>query len=172
LFYGGSGPTAANRLLSEHLDGWLEGCREVVHLDFHTGLGPWGTCKLLLDYVPTESQRARLTAWYGVDAFEACDSSGIAYTQRGGFGQWCLHCNRGRDYLFACAEFGSYGPIQVLSGLRSENQAHHWGQPHDRSAQRARRRLTELFCPASATWRKTVLQRSLDLVARTVEVNS
>ena len=31
------------------------------------------------------------------------------------------------DYLFAYAEFGTNGPLQMLAGLRAENQAHHWG---------------------------------------------
>ena len=38
------------QLLQENLPRWLSGSRRVVHLDFHTGLGPKGEYKLLIDY--------------------------------------------------------------------------------------------------------------------------
>ena len=129
LFFGGRGPSRISRVLGEHVGRWLRGSQYVVHLDFHTGLGPKGACKLLIDYPLSERQRSRLTDWFGAGSFEACDSNNIAFDARGGFGRWCVARNLAPDYLFACAEFGTYGPIQVLTGLRAENQAHHWGRP-------------------------------------------
>jgi hypothetical protein len=150
--------------MDEHLGRWLRGCREVVHLDFHTGLGAWGTCKLLVDAPLTERLSARLTDWFGAGMFEETDPRGIAYRARGAFGRWCVHRGLAPDYVFACAEFGTYGPIRVLDGLRSENRAHHWGQPSSACSIRAKRRLQELFCPSSEEWRRQVLARSCDLV--------
>lgn len=172
LFYGGAGPSRTNQLLTENLGRWLQGCRDVVHLDFHTGLGAWGSCKLLIDYALTDGQRARLINWFGPDSFEANDPRGIAYRTRGGFGQWCIARSREQQYLFACAEFGTYGPISVLGGLRAENQAHHWGRPADRSTRRAKQRLKELFCPASPAWRQQVLERSFGLVEKAIKAMS
>jgi hypothetical protein len=166
LFFGGAGPSRMNQLLGEHMERWLRGSARVVHLDFHTGLGRTGTCKLLIDYPLTEEQRTRLTNWFGTGAFEACDSSGMAYDARGGFGRWCVSQKYAVDYLFACAEFGTFGPIQVLAGLRAENQAHHWGRPSAVSSVRAKHRLKELFCPSAEAWRSQVLGQSLDLVGR------
>jgi Protein of unknown function (DUF2817) len=168
LFYGGAGPTQATRLLGKRLGHWLENCREVVHFDFHTGLGKWGECKLLLDYGPTEEQRERLTKWFGQGSFEACDPTGVSYAARGGFGRWCVNRHADRDYLYACAEFGTYGPIQMLRALRAENQAHHWGKPGDPLSQRAKQRLKEVFCPSSPQWRRRVLERSVGLVEAAV----
>ncbi len=65
-----------------------------------------------------------------------------------------------------CAEFGTYGPVQVLAGLRAENQAYHWGNSAAASTVKAKARLKELFCPANDVWRSQVIQRSLDLIAR------
>jgi hypothetical protein len=166
LFYGGNEPGGMHRFLAEHMGRWLEGSGQVVHLDFHTGLGPMGACKLLIDYPLSGIQRARLTEWFGADSFEACDSSGIAYDARGGFGRWCVSRNLAPDYLFACAEFGTYGPVRVLAGLRAENQAYHWGSPSDASTARAKQRLKELFCPSAEAWRSQSLKRGTDLVCR------
>ena len=166
LFFGGNGPSRTQQMLGENMPRWLRGRKCVVHLDFHTGLGRKGACKLLIDYPLNEMQRRWLTDWFGTDSFEACDSNGIAYDARGGFGRWCMSRALAPHYLFACAEFGTYGPVQVLSGLRAENQAHHWSTPKAASTIRAKQRLKELFCPASSAWRSQVVQRGLDLVSR------
>jgi hypothetical protein len=168
LFFGGSRPTRTNQVLSEHLHRWVRGCNEVIHLDFHTGLGPWATCKLLIDYPLSKRQQARLDHFFGPDSYEICDPKLISYHVRGGFDRWCVASNPGCDYLHLCAEFGTYGAIQVVGGLRAENQAHHWGQPSDRSTIRAKERLKELFCPASRQWRTQTLSTGLGLVEKAV----
>ena len=168
LFFGGTEPSQMHRLLAEHFPRWLEGSKSVVHLDLHTGLGPRGDCKLLIDYALPERQRHRLIEWFGSSAFETSDSSGVPYTARGGFGRWCVSNGFAPDYLFAYAEFGTYRPIQVLAGLRAENQAHHWDTPDSPATVRAKERLKELFCPADEQWRSRVLERSRDIVRRTV----
>jgi hypothetical protein len=168
LFYGGAGPSETNQLLARHLPRWLGSAPDVVHLDLHTGLGAWASYKLLIDYPLTDSQRLRLTSWFGADSFEECDSAGIAYKTRGSVGQWLVARNQQRNYLIAGAEFGTYSPIRVLGGLRAENQAHHWGRPTDRSTRRAKHRLQELFCPSSPAWRAKVLERGVELVEKAV----
>lgn len=152
LFFGGGGLSQSVRILGDHWERWLGGAQDVVHLDFHTGLGRWATHKLLLDIAPTPEQLDRLNRWFGADAFEVCNPHQTAYDARGGFGPWC-HARRGeRSYLFACAEFGTYGPILMMGALRAENMAHHHG-----AAEWTKRKLAEAFCPASTGWRETVL---------------
>jgi hypothetical protein len=166
LFFGGSEPSQVHRLLDEHLPRWLQGAKTVFHLDFHSGLGVRGTCKLLIDYALSAGQRARLTEWFGAESFQAPGSAGIAYVARGGFGRWCASRGLAPDYLFAYAEFGTYGPMQMLAGLRAENQAHHWGAPDAPATRRTKERLKELFCPADDGWRSQVLDHSRALVRR------
>jgi hypothetical protein len=156
LFYGGSGPAESVRILGEHWERWLGRATDVVHLDFHTGLGKWGTHKLLLDIPPTAGQLERLNGWFGSGTFETWHPEGVAYDARGVFGPWGDARKGGREYLFACAEFGTYSEVPVVEALRAENMAHHWGKPTDPGTERAKRRLAEVFCPASARWRETV----------------
>jgi hypothetical protein len=168
LFYGGDRPSRLSEVLSAHFDEWLGGSRHVVHLDFHTGLGDRATCKLLIEAPLTEVHHRRLSAWFGPGSFEVVHSHGVAYTARGTLGQWCVTRNRGLDYLYAAAEFGTYNPIAVLAGLRAENQAHHWCEVDDASTERAKQRLVELFCPQSQEWKRRVLERSHQLVAQAI----
>ncbi len=168
LFFGGSGPSRLQHLLDEHLGRWLKGAGRVVHLDFHTGLGKSGTWRLLLDGEPAEHQRRWLTTWIGSEAFETNERTSISYGTRGGLGPWCISRGIAPEYLFAVAEFGTYGAIDVLAGLRAENQAHYWGTLGSPSYSRAKERLRELFCPSSSAWRSQVLEQSLDLVGRSL----
>ena len=168
LFYGGARPSRLSEILSAHFDEWLGGCHDVMHLDFHTGLGDSAACTLLIDYALTDEGRRRLSAWFGPDSFEVVHSQGVAYTARGTLAQWCVDRSRGRDYLYAVAEFGTYKPIDVVAGLRAENQAHHWGKWEDRATRHAKRRLRELFCPRSEDWRQRVLARAFHLVGQAI----
>jgi hypothetical protein len=58
--------------------------------------------------------------------------------------------------------------MQVIAGLRAENQSHHWGRPDDPSTLRTKERLKELFCPASPAWRKATLASGIDLVNKSI----
>lgn len=164
LFYGGSEPSTLQSILELNFPRWLDGCRCAVHLDFHTGLGRSGEGKLLLETPLSDQQRAWLIESVGEEVLSECHESDAPYDARGGLGRWCHGIGLAQEYIYACAEFGTYPPVQVLSGLRAENQAHHWGSPDDASTLKAKKSLRELFCPASETWRKTVFNRGLEIV--------
>lgn len=166
LFYGGDRPSRTSEILGVHFDRWLADSREVMHLDLHTGLGTAAACKLLIDNPLSAAQRERLGRWFGPDSFEVAHAQGMAYSARGSFGPWCAARSPGRDYLFATAEFGTYAPTRVLVGLRAENQAEHWGRSGSAPTERAKRRLAELFCPASPRWRAGALAQGAQLVRR------
>lgn len=166
LFFGGHGPSAAHRALAERLRGWIGPAADVVHLDFHTGLGRWAGYRLLLDAPVSDRQRERLDRWFGPDTHEEDDPQKTSYRPRGGFGPWCVAQRFAPEYLYAVAEFGTYGNIRMLGGLRAENRAFHWGRPGDPSTGRARARLRELFVPRSPEWRRRVLSQGVELVMR------
>jgi hypothetical protein len=138
----------------------------VIHLDLHTGLGRWGTYKLLSDQPLNSNQRERLTRHFGRDKLCSCDPHGVAYHAQGDLGRWCVARFPEAEYCYFCAEFGTYDPLRVVAGLRTENQAHHWCQPHAPAYVTAKRRLQELFCPSAPAWRRRVTEQSLDLIRR------
>lgn len=152
LFFGGTGPGETQRVLHEHLPTWIAGASRVVHLDLHSGLGSRGRAKLLIDSPLTPAQQAWLDQHLGKESYEANHSAGIAYNTRGGLGPWCQAHAGIDDYLYACAEFGTYPPLQVLAGLRAENREHHWGTPGSANYVRAKQRLRELFDPGETAW--------------------
>jgi hypothetical protein len=168
MFFGGHAASESVQIIGTHFERWLGPARDVVHLDFHTGLGRWSTGKLLIDYPLTDHQRRWLTDWFGTDAYEEEHQNDVAYPTRGGFGPWCVAHRGHRDYLFACAEFGTYSGIPMLTGLRAESRAHLWGQRVNPKTERAKKHLAQLFCPENKQWRNQVLQTSWDFCERAV----
>jgi len=170
LFFGGSVPSPVQAIFRENLPHWLGDACRVVHLDVHTGLGPWATHKLLIDPPLTPDQMKHATDWFGPEVLQPSLMDGVAYHSPGGFGPWCAANNSHRDYLFLCAEFGTYHNVKMLAGMRKENRAHYWSNgPSDPRYLRTKAYLKELFCPASPAWRKRVVEDGAELVVRAAE---
>ena len=168
LFFGGHGPSETSLLLDRHLPALIGPARSVVHLDFHTGLGPRGTFVLLVDGPADAPSALRLSDTFGPDRVESHAPGGTSYHIRGNFGVWCSRRLGGpdRSYDYACAEFGTYpGPV-VIGALRRENMAHHHCPPGSPALLRARARLRECFIPDCPPWRSWAQAEGLGLVDR------
>ena len=166
LFYAGHEVTTLQRLLDEHLRSWVGGAQTVVHLDLHTGLGRSGDHALIVDYPLDEAARTAMASLVAPSRIKESLRDRSSYAATGSLGQWCVAQGIAPAYLFAFAEFGTYGPVTVLSALRAENQAHHWGQPADPATTRAKARLLECFFPADASWRTRAVSDGVALIER------
>ena len=129
IFFGGHGPSGMQKILAHKLPSWLRRARYVVHVDFHTGLGRWGTYRLLLEPEAGHENLEWSRRTFGPEFIEPYGSAGISYPTRGDIGTWCSSLIPGCRYRYLCAEFGTYSPLRVLAALRAENQAHHTLSP-------------------------------------------
>ena len=75
LFYGGAAPTWSNTTLRRILRAHVRSADHVGMLDFHTGLGPYGTAQLIIWDRPGEPEHDRAEHWY---------RNGLASHQAGG----------------------------------------------------------------------------------------
>ena len=165
LFYGGKGPCKMQRILGERLGPLVGQASEVLHLDFHTGLGKWCTYQLVADR-PVVPARARwLQDSFGAEYVPTiAASSSIPYCVRGSFGGWCHHHLAGKSYHYLCAEFGTYGVLAVLQALRAENQFQHWSNDRGNLDHWSKKRMREVFCPGSRQWRQSVIRQATMVV--------
>ncbi|XZE51755.1 M14 family metallopeptidase [Planctomycetaceae bacterium SH139] len=167
IFFGGRGPAESTRVIAAHCDDWIADAARIVHLDFHTGLGPFATYKLLLDH----SSEAAADSWYartfGREVIDAPSSiNPTAYATSGGFGEWLQHHFASREYRFVTAEFGTYGVLRVLGAIREENRAHHHGSRGEQTYWAAKAELLECFCPRDQVWRDKVMHSSAHIIAQ------
>ena len=173
IFFGGTGLCKSTQIVQDNCDSWLAESQQIVHIDFHTGLGRFATYELLL----TESSNPEHHAWYadtfGADLLEPLAQPGdTTYRLLGLFDEWMQVHFCSRDYHSVCAEFGTYNPIRVLGAIRAENRAHHHCSRSSRRYLRAKKELLECFCPRSPSWRRQVVKSGLHLVDQGIQALS
>lgn len=162
LFFGGHGPEPTQELLRAHLPGWVGGAERVLHVDVHTGLGPWATYKLLVDLLPTDPRIQDLAAAFGDEEVEGWEPDGVAYQVRGGLGPWCEELvGAGCRYDTLVAEFGTLPPLRVVEALHHENRATLHAGPDAAVTRRAKERLREVFAPSDRDWRRRCVLQGL-----------
>ena len=173
LFFGGHSPSRTARVLDERLPGLVGHCERVLHIDLHTGLGPWATYKLFVDH-PWGSEQAKvLGAAFGEDVVEPWEpEKGTSYAIRGGLGTWCKSRFPEVDYDVLAAEFGTHRSVSVLRALRDENRCWHWARRDEVASMRARKRLTDVFAPPDPRWRHECVEQAIGVVERAIEAIS
>ncbi len=166
VFFGGHGPSQSQRILAAHAAEWLGTKERVLHLDFHTGLGPWASYALCVD-LPVEHPRvAQLKLEFGAEHVQSYDPKGVMYEIRGGLGTFLESRFPGTQYDCLLAEFGTYSPLRVLQAMRRENCIHLHARSSAALDARAKESLVEVFCPKSEAWRNTVIERGLGVAER------
>jgi|GEM_PF-112263 len=175
IYYGGHALSTLGHILQSHFTTWLGGRHEVIHIDFHTGLGDWGNYKILFDHALTPYQSQWMSQTFAADqVVEVPQNNEYSWSGwKGGLGKFCHRLldtqqDPAHPYQYACAvaEFGSYEGIQVLKGLCAENQTHWWGDSQSNETEKSKARLVEVFCPASPAWRETTLQQGCQLIVQ------
>jgi hypothetical protein len=168
VFYGGQKASLSTCVVQTNYKRWLGGASRAVHADFHTGLGKFGTYKLLLPAGTSDLNWYR--TWFGDECVEeTVDENGTAYRSTGTMGQWLNRHFKDLNFRFFNAEFGTYSAMRTLGALRAENRAHFFSPLQSRVHARAKARIKRLFCPNSKSWRQAALRRALDLIDRSIE---
>lgn len=168
LYFGGHRASQTAQQLEQFLPPLFAKAEEVVHVDFHTGLGRWANCELLL----AEAEGPQNAAWWRENfqdtTIKEAVRSARSYVIRGGFGPWLETRFADCKYRYAVAEFGTYSPRRVMAALAEElrwhmilgdQDAEHW----------SRRQLADVFVPRDAGWRSRALETGLSLIRRADE---
>jgi hypothetical protein len=171
LFFGGSGPCKSTQIVFDNCDSWIGTSQRLVHIDFHSGLGAFGTYKLLLNLSSDSPDYSWYANAFGSDCIEALitQDDATAYKASGLFDEWMQNHFKSRDYKIACAEFGTYGIIRVLGAIRAENRAHHYGSKESAGYKSSKRELLECFSPQDASWREKVVNSGLKIIEQSTE---
>jgi predicted deacylase len=161
LFFGGNAPSQTQTILATQLRSWLGAAQQVIHLDFHSGLGKWGNYQLFAELTRDSARYDWLTDRFA--QLVTLDAADRAYQPRGTFGRWCQSEFADLTYDFILAEFGTYSMLRVLKALRAENRGYWWGDKTAKSANWTQQALLEVFVPTSDRWRKIALERGVTL---------
>lgn len=171
LFFGGQGPSVTMQILDERLPQWIGKAKDVLHIDLHTGLGRWGTYKLLVDQASGSEYWKLFASQFPdkeIQKFET--GTGVAYQIKGSFPSWCRLRFPNCNYDLVGCEVGTYNVIKVLAALRAENRAHQFGDSSASWVKQAKQRLMETFAPADPDWRNIVVKHGVKVAEKAIEI--
>ena len=162
LFFGGNEKSTSFKLLEEAAPRWFATAKQLLMIDFHTGLGEPATYKLLADQSRGSARCGWLERHFGPEIQPWDD--GVAYAIRGGLGTWMQHVLPQAEVDVLAAEFGTVKPLSVITALHCENRAHLYGEASSPTYKAAKKRLMETFAPSDPQWRDTVVARGRRIV--------
>lgn len=171
LFYGGTGPAWSQRVLIELLN--RHGLREraqVLHIDLHTGLGPYGHGELICDHPPGSIGVATARRLFGpsvTEPFLGTSSSAV----KDGLVDFFWHRELGARGCFVTLEFGTWPSAQMLPVLRADHVLHAAGPVvwTDAHTQQVKADLRTHFFPPRRDWRQLVLLRGRQVIEQAFE---
>jgi hypothetical protein len=158
LFYGGRQLEEGPASFVAWLRRAMRDAARVLVLDLHTGLGRFGRQSLLAEPdMPAERalQVGRLLNAHVEGGAGVANPGGFA--ARGGLASAVRRCLAHADPEFLTVEYGTYSGLKLVHALREENRWHHYGDGS--IGHESKRRLSEMFAPASAQWRSRVVQQ-------------
>ena len=171
LFYGGTGPSWARRTLEQIIEDDRLAQRDLVAvIDFHTGLGRYGTGEPICGHRPGTPGQAMTRTWYGDSLTEPFlgTSSSVPIV---GLSQYGWLRALGDRVAFIALEFGTHEPETTFQALRADHWLHtqsdpkrgdlKWNAPE---TQRIKAQLRRAYYPAKEDWHELVIFRSRQVI--------
>jgi hypothetical protein len=148
-------------LVREH----LADARTVLWLDIHTGLGAFGDCELVTGAMPDSAcYRLSTEVWPGW--IKSATSGESVSTPLNGLLDRGVEplLPAGCRFAFGFPEYGTYEPMRMIRAIRADNWLHAHGDPSDALGRSIRDEILEVFRPASADWRRRIVETGARLV--------
>lgn len=170
IFFGGHGPCQSTKIIYENCDSWIGESNQIIHIDLHTGLGPFAKYKLLLTETADSVEYPLYIEAFGKGCVEPMNAPHLtSYQVNGIFGDWLREHFASRQYRFVTAEFGTYNIIRVFGAIRAENRVHHYGVEDSAIYKSTKAEILECFCPSDILWRKQVIKSGLEIINQAIK---
>lgn len=166
LFFGGYGPSQSNVIWHDIIEGYLSNATDIGHIDFHTGLGPYGHGELIVPAKPGDPMLKRARLWWGDQAKSPFDGTSAA-GKITGFMNGALDILKPNARVVSAAlEFGTYEPDIVLEALAFDNyvSARPLRPGNLKEYWRAKDMMQKAFCPPDREWKQKVVERGNEVL--------
>jgi predicted deacylase len=167
-FYGGRSANHGRLVTEDLLRRFSLPSRDLVVLDLHTGLGPWGYGELICDHLPDSAGAVTARRLYGAAIAEPALGTSTS-VPKAGLADYAWHEQMNSRSCYLTLEFGSYSTDALFDCLITDHQF--WARYCPESLEDEqwlphRERLMEHFCPADPWWRQSVLLRAAQVVSQ------
>lgn len=158
VYYGGSREAWSLKMLKDVFVESLAHIKELVVIDFHTGLGAFGAGEMITEDLPGSAPYQRARAMWGdrVASSEAGESvsAPLSGTIDKAVAKWVM----GVELTFAALEVGTRDTRTVFNALRKDNWLHCFAPERHKNAKAdaIRLELRDAFYPDTAEWKRMV----------------
>lgn len=164
LFFGGAQLEEGPKKIMAALEEWLQPSKNILHVDFHTGLGEFGDYALLLEAPKTSPLYQEMNQAFGAKVQPWAAGEGVAYGISGGF-PTAMQDRFGANIRVLTCEYGTYNPRKVIEAMTAENRAHFFGG----KTEDAKKQFKEIFYPQNPQWREKVLAGGLRVIDQALD---
>ena len=161
LFYGGRAPTWSNRTWRELLRAHGAAVDHLVHVDFHTGLGPRGECELICAEKPDSPQYQRARDWFGDTVKTPLDGSSESAMVHGPLVSAVSDELPDVELTWVAPEYGTLPLMEVLDALRGDNWLHVRGDAGSKQGREISRRNRDAFYGDDPQWKSQIFERAV-----------
>ncbi len=173
-FYGGRQSAFSSRVLNKLISDWQLAEKELVVLDIHTGLGPYGFGELISDH-PATSRGAHYAQQIFGNAIAHTDLGKSFSVPKAGLMDYRWHALMEERGCFLTLEFGTLGTESLFDVLLTDHQAWYvngWMNSLQESVDLQhelkddsqyitnRNAMLNHFCPDDGLWQQAVLFKS------------
>lgn len=162
-FYGGTGPSAARKIIETLMAEYDLSSRQLAVVDIHTGLGPFGYGEVICDHPLESAGLDTALRWFG-DACTVPILGTSSSVPKVGLMDYAWHDIMTENSCYITLEFGTY-PTQELFSLLLENHLA-WQQCNRQAKATSAISMQRHFCPPDPAWRELVLFRGRQVIAQ------
>ena len=161
VFYGGTEPTWSNikvREVAKSLVG-----SQVMWLDIHTALGPYGEAECIVEYMPGSKPLEQAQRLWGKRVKNTKTKESASADVAGSISVGA-HSELGDDLVMAGLEYGTVKPKQVLEAVIGDQWLHRYGNLDSELGQAMKQQMMDAFYPDDPKWRKSVYEIALEVI--------
>jgi Protein of unknown function (DUF2817) len=150
---------------------YLTQAKQVLWVDYHTGLGDLGACELITGYPKADPAFQYGHEVWG-EAVKSTESGDSLSTKLNGLIDQGLRPLFGAHtrFFFVSAEYGTYPVTRMLRAMRSDNWLHHYANNTHPLWPSVKAEVLESFRPNQAVWRQRVLKEAETHLGRAFKV--
>ena len=167
VYYGGAREAWSLKMLRDVFTESLAHLKELIVIDFHTGLGAFGAGEMITEDLPGSAPYKRAKAMWGdrVASSEAGES--VSAPLSGTIDKAVATWLKGVELTFAALEVGTRDTRTVFNALRKDNWLHCFAPERhkDPKANEIRLELRDAFYPDTAEWKRMVWSHGNEVVS-------
>lgn len=164
IFFAGRQAAWSNVMMCDVLRRYLGRADNAILMDFHTGLGKFADCTLIVEQASANFNQQALAAACQCPVISADADHSVFPELEGTLSNAASGILPGDHFLAVTAEFGTYPPEQVLESLCADNWVHQLTNNEVLLDSAIKQRLKENFCPADPAWREITLTTGIRLL--------